>query len=90
MGVDCALKSLCLDWGMKQGIAGPAIFVFVLAMIAEVMAYAAGIRLPTPSSVPHPKSEVHVASMQAMRAPPKGPEAWCARGRIVGGFCVIR
>ncbi|WP_026595690.1 hypothetical protein [Methyloferula stellata] len=75
---------------MKQGIAGPAIFVFVLAMIAEVMAYAAGIRLPTPSSVPHPKSEVHVASMVQVRPQAKVHEAWCARGRIVGGFCVIR
>ncbi len=74
---------------MNQAI-GPAIFVFVLAMIAGVLTYAASIRPPASASLPHPKSEVHVASMQTMRAPPKIPEPWCARGRVVGGFCVIR
>jgi hypothetical protein len=75
---------------MKETLAGPAIFIFVLAMITGVFAFAAGIRLSVPAALPHPKSEVDVAAMVQVRPQLKVHEAWCARGHVVGGFCVIR
>jgi hypothetical protein len=74
---------------MKEALLGPAIFIVVLAMITEVLAFAAGIRLSAPASLPHPSGDVKIASMQA-RPPAKPHEAFCARGHVIGGFCVLR
>jgi hypothetical protein len=66
--------------------------VAVFVVITCAMGYAAGIEIQPSWSALFPARHSQFASSPALAegAPNPKAESWCARGTLVGGFCVLK